>query len=45
MREIFTYGTVGGALGNQRFYPESILRHHPLPRMDQERKAKSHGTP
>ena len=22
MREIFTYGSVGGALGNQCFYPE-----------------------
>ena len=22
MRETFTYGTVGGALGNRRFYPE-----------------------
>ena len=24
MREIFTYGSVGGALGNQCFYPEAI---------------------
>ncbi len=23
MREIFTYGSVGGALGNQCFYPET----------------------
>jgi hypothetical protein len=22
MREIFTYGSVGGALGNRRFYPD-----------------------
>ena len=24
MREIFTYGSVGGALGNQCFYPEGV---------------------
>ena len=24
MRESFTYGSVGGALGNQCFYPEII---------------------
>jgi len=23
MREIFTYGSVGGALGNRCFYPET----------------------
>ena len=23
MREIFTYGSVGGALGNQCFYPDA----------------------
>ncbi len=23
MREIFTYGSVGGALGNQCFYPDT----------------------
>jgi len=25
MREIFTYGSVGGAPGNRRFYPEPDL--------------------
>jgi len=25
MRETFTYGTVGGALGNRRIYPEVVI--------------------
>ena len=28
MREIFTYGSVGGALGNQCFYPEMSKGNH-----------------
>ena len=28
MREIFTYGSVGGALGNQCFYPETSNIEH-----------------
>ena len=27
MRETFTYGTVGGALGNRRFYPELFFHY------------------
>jgi len=30
MREIFTYGSVGGALGNQCFYPEMRWRGDPM---------------
>ncbi len=38
MREIFTSGTVGGALGNQCFYPEIFSQ----PRRSAELFARSH---
>jgi hypothetical protein len=30
MREIFTYGSVGGAPGNRCFYPELLVKLRPI---------------
>lgn len=34
MREIFTFGSVGGAPGNRCFYPEYVLDHQMIKLLD-----------